>query len=163
MRCAAALSVALFATSAGAIAEGSALLARMGSIVPTIAAVRRDVAFVPFVPARRIVGVALLPPFRGDDSRRTRGIGYAYDDGTGRRYVLAQWPRNGGTIDGFLPFAGDTAGCADVRTFSRGTTPRGIVWSTPHGIVLTLQADGANDARTLEIEWKKLIRRGACR
>jgi hypothetical protein len=30
-------------------------------------------------------------------------------------------------------------------------------------VVRTLQADGANDARTLESEWIKLIRRGVCR
>ncbi len=139
------------------------MLLRMGDVTSMVDA-RHSIAFRPFEPARRIIAVAVLPPFHGDDGRATRGIGIEYADLENRRYVLAQWPRNGGSIDAFLEFPGDPPGdCPQVRTFARGTRPYGIVWTTPHGLVLTLQADGANDARTLEIEWRKLIRRGACR
>lgn len=140
----------------------ASIVARMGVEMSEPAA-RHEIAFRPFSPPRRIVAVALLPPFHGDDTRANRGIGFEYADANGRRYALAQWPANGGSITRFEPLAQPESGCADARTFSRGTTPNGIVWSTTRGLIMTLQADGTNDARTLEIEWKKLIRRGVCR
>jgi len=138
------------------------LVERLGLGMPEWQA-RHEIGFGPFAPPRRIVAVALLPPFHGDDTRANRGIGFEYADDAGRRYVLAQWPAHGGNLASFAPFEHDEPGCSDARTFSRGAKPNGIVWSTPHGLILSLQTDGANDARTLEIEWTKLIRRGACR
>jgi len=165
VRIPAVLAVLILACCAGgaAAANPPLMLDRMGERL-SMADARRSIAFQPFVPARRIIAVAVLPPFHGDDGHATRGIGFEYADLENRRYVLAQWPRNGGTIAMFQDFPGDPPDdCPQARTFVRGTTPYGIVWTTPHGLVLTLQADGANDARTLEIEWRKLIRRGACR
>ena len=92
-----------------------------------------------------------------------RGIGFEYADLAGRLYALAEWPANGGTLAHFSPLGAQEPGCPDARTFSRGTRPNGIVWSTTRGLIMSLQADGANDARTLELEWRKLIRRGVCR
>jgi hypothetical protein len=140
----------------------TSIIERMGVVMDEPAA-RRAIAFGPFAPPRRILGVALLPPFRGDDTRANRGIGYEFADLAGRRYTLAEWPANGGTLDHFPPLDAGEAGCPDVHTFSRGRRPNGIVWSTTRGLIMTLQAGGANDARTLELEWRKLIRRGACR
>ncbi len=139
----------------------STIAARMGEEM-TESSARRNIAFRPFAPPRRILGVGLLPPFHGDDTRANRGIAFEYTDLNGRRYALAEWPANGGTIDNFLPMARAVPECARVRTFARGTGPNGIVWSTARGLIMTLQPDGANDARTLESEWLKLIRRGAC-
>jgi hypothetical protein len=138
------------------------IVGRMGIEMSEMAA-RHEIAFRPFAPPRRIVAVALLPPFHGDDVRANRGIGFEYNAAGDRRYVLAQWPANGGTIKRFALLAQNELDCADARTFPRGTKPNGIVWSTPHGLIMTLQADGENDARTLETEWRKLIRRGVCR
>jgi hypothetical protein len=126
-------------------------------------AARHGIAFRPFAPPRRIVAVALLPAFHGDDVRANRGIGFEYVDTAGRRYALAQWPANGGTIARFLPLDPVEPGCENARSFPRGTRPNGIVWSTSHGLIVTLQADGTNDAQTLGREWRKLIRRGVCR
>jgi hypothetical protein len=138
------------------------IIERMGVVMSEPEA-RHAIAFRPFAPPRRILSVALLPPFHGADERANRGIGFEYADLDGRRYALAQWPANGGSIDRFPPFAQTEPECAGARTFSRGQRPNGIVWSTSRGLIMTLQADGANDARTLELEWRKLIRRGACR
>jgi hypothetical protein len=148
--------------AAGAGSPATTIVGRMGSEM-TESAARHEIAFRPFAPARSIVAVALLPPFRGADTRANRGIGFEYADAAGRRYALAQWPSNGGTIAAFPLRDPNEPGCPGARTFSRGTRPNGIVWSTSHGLVMTLQADGANDARTLENEWRKLIRRGVCR
>jgi hypothetical protein len=124
---------------------------------------RHGIAFRPFAPARRIVAVALLPPFHGDDARANRGIGFEYADDADRLYALAQWPANGGNVDRFAPLSEGEPDCPGARRFARGAKPSGIVWSTPHGFIMTLQADGKSDARTLRTEWRKLIRRGACR
>jgi hypothetical protein len=138
------------------------IVERMG-LAMSEARARHEIVFRPFAPPRRIVAVALLPPFHGDDVRANRGIGFAYLDDSGRRDAFAQWPANGGTVDQFALLDHGDPDCPDARTFPRATKPDGIVWSTPHGLVMTLQADGANDARTLNIEWRKLIRRGVCR
>ncbi len=124
---------------------------------------RHGIAFQPFAPPRHIVAAALLPPFHGDDVRENRGIGLEYIDANLRRYALSQWPANGGKLDRYMPLPEHEQGCASARTFVRGEPPNGIAWATPNGIIMTLQADGANDAQTLQAEWKKLVRRGACR
>jgi len=162
-----AVVTALIATAAGAPARQSnapatTIIERMGEPM-TEAQARHEIGFAPFAPPRRVIASALLPPFHGDDRKANRGIGLEYIDAAGHRYALAQWPANGGTLDRFLPYDDADAECSDARMFSRGTKPNGIVWSTPHGRILSLQADGANDARTLNKEWLKLIRRGACR
>jgi hypothetical protein len=149
-------------TTTAPVARPTSIVQRMGVEMSERAA-RHEIAFQPFAPARRILGVALLPPFHGADSRANRGIGYEYADLAAHRYALAEWPANGGTIARFAPLDKAEPACPDARTFSRGTRPNGIVWSTTRGLVMTLQADGANDARTLELEWRKLIRRGVCR
>lgn len=141
---------------------GQSIVGRMGTIVPESQA-RRGIAFSPFAPPRVIIAVALLPPFHGDDTRLNRGIGFEYADDAGRTYALAEWPARGGTIVRFPALDPGDDGCPTARRFARGRRPSGIVWSTPHGLILTLQSDGKNDARTLQIEWQKLIRRGACR
>jgi hypothetical protein len=151
-----------FGAPATAQPQATTIVGRMG-LQMSEAAARHGVAFRPFAPPRKIVAAALLPPFHGDDTRANRGIGFEYTDASGRRYALAQWPANGGSVERFAPLEPRDPGCADARTFTRGTKPSGIVWSTPRGLIMTLQADGANDARTLEIEWSKLIRRGVCR
>jgi hypothetical protein len=160
-------AVALAACCGRAQAEDSTpaehlAIARMGTIV-RMAEARHAIGFRPFDVPREIVAVALIPPFHGDDSRASRGVAIEYADIAGRRYVLAQWPRNGGNLEAFAPLEPADEACGDAATFPRGTPPSGIVWSTPHGLIMTLQPDGASDARIVRQEWKKLIRRGACR
>jgi hypothetical protein len=155
-------NVAAVADSANP-AERSTIVARMGHEMSESAA-RHSIAFAPFSPPRHVLVVALLPPFRGADVKANRGIAFEYADDTAtHRYALAQWPAHGGSIERFAPLRNGDAACTDARTFRRTEGPDGIVWSTPRGLVMTLQADGTNDARTLEAEWRKLILRGACR
>ena len=123
---------------------------------------RQGIRFRPFAPPRRIIGVALVPAFRGADVPANRGIAFEFAGADERRYALAEWPANGGSVDRFPLLLDGDPSCPQARSFPRSTEPSGIVWSTPHGLIMTLQADGANDARTLRREWRKLIRRGAC-
>jgi hypothetical protein len=152
----------IFGTPQPTPPPSATIVGRMG-VEMNESAARHEIEFRPFTPARSILAVALLPPFHGEDTRANRGIGYEYVDGAKRRYALAQWPANGGSLAGFALLENGDPGCTGARTFSRGTKPNGIVWSTPHGLIMTLQADGANDARILQAEWKRLIRRGVCR
>jgi hypothetical protein len=134
---------------------------RMG-VVMSESAARREIGFHPFAPPREIIAIAVLPPFAGADVRANRGVAYEYADENKRRYALAEWPADGGSIERFALLEPLEPDCRAARTFPRGTGPRGIVWSTSHGLILTLQTDGANDARTLRREWRRLIRRGVC-
>lgn len=153
----------IFGTPPPATPTPSTIVGRMGEEM-TVAAARRAVAFSPFMPPRQLLGAALIPPFHGDDVRENRGIALEYLDVTGRRYALAQWPQHGASIKHFPALAYADDDCPGARSFPRGRSPDGIVWSTAHGgRIMTLQPDGESDARTLESEWKKLIRRGACR
>ncbi len=137
-------------------------IGRMGELMSETAA-RHEIAFGPFSPPRRILATALLPPFHGPDMRRNRGIAFEYAAESDRRYILAQWPANGGTIVAFRQLYSGGSACPGARIFSGGASSSGIVWSTPHGLIMTLQIDGTSDARTLSAEWRSLVRRGACR
>jgi hypothetical protein len=152
----------IFGTPPSPTPTPGTIAGRMGQEMSEQAA-RRGIAFRPFTPPRRILTVALIPPFHGDDTRANRGIVYEYADVWGRRFALAQWPANGGSIRRFPALVPQDADCSEAGSFSGGAQPRGIVWTTARGQIRTLAPDGASDARTLEIEWKKLIRRGACR
>lgn len=119
--------------------------------------------FVPFLPDESPLEVALLPPFHGDQVSPNEGIGYAYGR-RGRTWILSEWPRNGGTLASFAALPGATgAHCGDVHAIGGNTRPRGVVWSTPRGIVLSLTPDGDADPRAIVTEWHRLVRLGGCR
>jgi len=139
------------------------VISRLGIETPERDALS-GIGFRPFVPSRHPLAVALLAPFHGADTVANRGIGYEYAGDRGRMYVVRQWPSNGGSIRGFPTIALGEAACPDVHAFGgTNSKPRGLVWTTPRGLVFTLQPDGAPDTRNLEAEWRRLVRRGACR
>lgn len=123
------------------------------------------IAFRPFVPSAQISTAALLPPFHEDHvTSKSDGIGYQYD-GSGHEFVLRQWPRNGGSIASFAALPLD-ASCPDTHAVGGTKNPRGVAWATPSR-VYTLSIEGepsdARSARALRAEWRRLVRRGACR
>jgi hypothetical protein len=143
-------------------AQALSPFARRGFVTDRATA-ERAIAFRPFVPDALPEHVALLPPFHGDQVSANEGIAYAYGR-RGRTWILSEWPRNGGTLSAFAPYPGAReANCTDVHAVGGNTKPRGVVWSTPRGIVLTLTPDGSADPRTIVTEWHRLVRRGACR
>lgn len=159
--CAASLGAA---AKPAAPAESSPLAHR--GFVTDRAAAERAIAFrpfLPFFPDASPIEVALLPPFHGDDVSANEGIGYAYGR-RGRTWILSEWPRNGGTLASFAGFpAASDAHCSDVHAAGGNARPRGIVWSTPRGLVFALMPDGGADPRAIVTEWHRLIRLGACR
>lgn len=119
------------------------------------------IAFRPFVPDGTIRSTSLQPPFHAG---AVHGEGIAYDYArNARAWILSEWPRRGGSLDRFMPLALGEGRCVDVHAVGNAKEPRGIVWSTPRGVILSLVPDGSADARTIAAEWRRLVRLGACR
>lgn len=126
------------------------------------ASAERSVAFHPFPPDAQTEEVALLPPFHGDPRRRlNEGIGYRYGR-HGQAWLLSEWPRSGGDLNAFARLGRDGP-CRDVHTVGFITKPRGVVWSTPRGLVLSLTSDGDAEPAAIFAEFRHLAGRGACR
>jgi len=124
---------------------------------------RRKVAFRPFLPARNYVDVAMLPAFFGGDNPKNWGIGLEYAV-NGRRFALSEWPQRGQSLTAYAS-AKKEGECTDVHTFSTENAHRanGYIWSTPRGVVMTLQPDFNADRRAVAAELRRLVRRGVCR
>lgn len=159
------LSAPLVVAAEPAAPPASSPLAHRGFVTDRATA-ERAIAFrpfVPFLPDESPLEVALLPPFHGDQVSANEGIGYAYGR-RGRTWILSEWPRNGGTLASFAAFpAASDPHCGDVHAAGGSARPRGIVWSTPRGIVLALTPDGGADPRAIVTEWHRLTRLGGCR
>jgi hypothetical protein len=121
----------------------------------------RAIAFRPFMPDRPVTEVALLPPFHGEDVSRNEGVGLAYRR-AGRAWLLQEWPRNGGSLADFGRLT-SFQGCADVHAVGGNEKPRGVVWTTPRGLVLSLTPDGSAEPPVIEAEFRRLVERGGCR
>ena len=135
-------------------------LAHHGFVTPRAVA-ERAIAFRPFVPAARPIDVALEPPFHGDQISANEGIAYAYRHAA-RTWVLSEWPIGRGSIDAFPPLAENDARCGTLHAAGGTTRPRGVVWKTPRGLVMSLLPDGSAERRVLVAEWRRLARLGAC-
>jgi hypothetical protein len=107
----------------------------------------RAIAFRPFTPDDPVTEVALLPPFHGAQVSANEGIGYAYGHG-GRPWTLLEWPRRGGTLEAFPRLSAEPS-CPAVYAIGGRKKPRGIVWATPHGLVLALTAEGSADPQVI--------------
>ncbi|GEM_PF-1527327 len=135
-------------------------LGRRGFVTDRATA-ERAIAFRPFVSGDPVSEVALLPPFHGAQISANEGIGYAYAH-AGGSWTLLEWPRRGGTLEAF-PRLPAEPGCSDVYAIGGKTKPHGVAWTTPHGLVLALSAEGTVDPRAILAEFRRLVRRGACR
>jgi len=140
------------------------LIGRRGVIAPEADALQA-ISFKPFVPTHHAIAVALIPPFSGPDSPQNEGIAYEYTSDQARRFMLSQWPAHGGSVAKFPALDLHELQCTNVHGFpgARPNQSRGIVWMSARGMVFSLQPDGGSDARTVQAEWRRLIRRGACR
>ena len=129
----------------------------------SLAEARRKVAFRPFLPARDYVDVAMLPAFFGGDNPKNWGIGLEYAV-NGKRFALSEWPQRGQSLTAYAS-AKKEGNCTDVHTFLTQHAHRanGYIWSTPRGIVMTLQPDFNADRRAMAAEFHRLERRGVCR
>lgn len=121
----------------------------------------RAVAFRPFTLRAPIGDVAIIPPFNGEGISKNEGIAPAYTR-SGHAWILQQWPRNAGTLAAFATLPADGV-CRDVHAVGGRTKPRGVAWTTPHGMVLSPTPDGVADPGTIRAEFRRLVGLGACR
>jgi len=130
------------------------LLDQRGVAMPLAKAVR-EIGFRPYVPPGLFLAVAVIPPLGNDDSVANRGIAFEYGR-RGAAFILSEWPRQG-----FHIAAGGrdaTATPCTLVPYSRN----GVVFTTPHGLVMTVQPDGAS-AAAVRTAARALIAHGACR
>jgi hypothetical protein len=130
------------------------LLDQRGTIMPFQKAVTH-ISFRPFVPSQ-VLAYAVLPPLGGDDTDANRGLGIEY--GAGRTaMVFSQWPKQRFAIA--FGHGGTTMETCTIAHYS----PQAVAWTTPAGVVMTLQPDGNASPATIDREAQRLIRAGACR
>lgn len=130
------------------------LLDQRGVAMPLAKAVR-EIAFRAYLPPVRYIAVAVIPPLGNDDSAANRGIAFEYGR-RGAAFILSEWPRQGFHIA--VGGRDATATPCTPVPYSRS----GVVWTTPHGLVMTLQPDGAT-ATAIRTAARALIAHGACR
>ncbi|MBV8582260.1 MAG: hypothetical protein JO225_02630 [Candidatus Eremiobacteraeota bacterium] len=152
--------LALLVLLSDAPATPYAPLANRGFVTDRATA-ERAIGFRPFVPDPNPVQVALVPPFHGGQLSANEGIAYAYGH-RGRDWIMQEWPRNGGSLAAFAALPAEPR-CADVHAIGGTAKLRGVAWTTPRGIVMALTPDGAAEPRTILGEFRRLVRRGACR
>jgi len=124
--------------------------------VTTLQKAVRLVSFRPVLPAANPLAIAIIPPLGNEDTIATRGIAFEYD-ANGAPMLLSEWPAQSFRIAFGKRDATDPP-CALVRYMHNG-----VVWTTPHGIAMTLQPDGDATYATVEREARALLARGACR
>ena len=130
------------------------LLDQRGVAMPLAKAVR-EIAFRPFFPPVRYTAVAVIPPLGNDDLAANRGIAFEYGPRGSRHPLGVAQQTFRITIAGHDATA---TPCKPVRY-----SQNGVVWTTPHGLVMTLQPDGTTTAAAIATRARALIAHGACR
>ncbi len=113
------------------------------------------ISFAPLLPIERVDAIAVIPPLGNDDSLANRGIAFEFT-ANGAKMILSEWPAQNFRI----AFAGHDASAVSCKPVAY--SHNGIVWTTPKGLVLTLQPDGGAKAARIAREANALIARG-CR
>ena len=131
------------------------LLDGRGVAMPLADAVR-VISFRPFLPKAKIAAFAVLPPLGNEDSLANRGLAFEYVF-AGRKLIVSEWPAQNFRI---------ALGGRDASANPCTPVPyshNGVVWTTPHGLVMTVQPDGPADAALIARVARALIAGGACR
>jgi len=131
------------------------LLDQRGVAMPLEKAVR-EIAFRPFLPLEHYTAVAVIPPLGNDDTPSNRGIAFEYGP-RGAATILSEWPKQSFRI----VVAGHDATATPCKPVPY--SQNGLVWTTPHGLVMTLQPDGKTSVAAIAARARVLIAHGACR
>ncbi len=131
------------------------LLDDKGVIMPLDKAIAQ-ISFRPIVPSTDPIAIAVIPPLGNADTQDTRGIAFEYDAG-GDTMVLSEWPGQTFRIV-FGKHDASEKPCVPMIYSNNG-----VVWTTPSGLVMTLQPDGDTARAKVIREARALIARGACK
>ena len=136
--------------------EPAALLLDARGIIMPLAKAEKNVALRPFLPVRKPLAFAVIPPLGGPDLPSTRGIGIEYATPNGDRFVLSQWPKQNYDLNFILRNITSTP-CVPVRFMQTN-----LAWTTKRGLLMTLLPDGTLSGSVLAREAQRLLRHGAC-
>jgi hypothetical protein len=140
--------------AASAASPPPMLVDQRGTTMP-LEQVVTHIAFRPYIPPQTLA-FAVLPPLGDLDTNEHRGIGIEYLAGNDAM-LLSQWPKQAFSI----AFGkGETVLVPCTPTHYSTTS---LAWTTPRGLVMTLQPDGAMQPAAVEREARRLIKAGACR
>lgn len=137
-------------------APATGLLIDGRGVPTTLAKAVRQISFRPVLPVPDPLAIAVIPPLGNQDTIATRGIAFEYD-ANGISMLLSEWPAQNFRI-AFRALDATASPCTIVRYMHDG-----VVWTTPHGVVMSLQPDGEATIATVRREAQALLARGACR
>jgi hypothetical protein len=137
-------------------ASATGLLLDQRGVAMSLEKAVREIAFRPFLPPVHYIAVAVIPPLGNDDLPANRGIAFEYGP-RGAATILSEWPKQSFQIS----VAGRDASAAPCKPIAY--SQNGVVWTTPHGLVMTLQPDGRTSAAAIAARARALIAHGACR
>ena len=130
------------------------LIDQRGSMMPLEYAIK-EIAFRPYMPQGKLLGVAVIPPLGGEDTRAHRGIAVEYVAGA-NAMVLSEWPKQHFELT--FPHKDITTTPCDLAQYAE----TGYAWTSRGGLALTLQPDGSANQSAVEAEARRLMGAGAC-
>jgi hypothetical protein len=136
--------------------KAAGLLIDQRGVATTLQRAVHVVSFKPFLPRAAYSAVAVIPPLGNQDTPANRGLAFEYRAG-GRTMVLSEWPAQNFRI----AFANNDVSATPCKPVKYSHD--GVVWTTPHGLVMSLQPDGNAGVAQVAGEARALIARGACR
>jgi hypothetical protein len=132
------------------------LIDARGVVMPLDQALTK-IDYRPWIPPRRILKFAVIPPLGNLDTPDHRGVAieYQYRDSA---MLLSQWPKQNFTLL-FLHNTDITATPCEVAHYKSD----GVAWTTRGKLAMTLQPDGNVSPQDVESEAQRLIAAGGCR
>jgi hypothetical protein len=132
------------------------LIDARGVVMPLDQAMTK-ISYKPWIPPRRILKFAVIPPLGDLDTPDHRGIAVEYQQ-TFSPLLLSEWPKQNFTLL-FLHNEDITSTpCVVVHYKSDG-----VAWTTRGKLAMTLQPDGNVNPKEVDIEAQRLIAAGGCR
>jgi len=126
-----------------------------GVVMPLEEAVTK-ISYRPWVPPRKILKVAVIPPLGDLDTPDHRGIAFEYQYGS-QAMLLSEWPKQNFTLL-FLHGQDITFTPCTIAHYKAD----GVAWTTKSKLAMTLQPDGNVAPKDVDAEARRLIAQGGC-
>jgi hypothetical protein len=157
--CALALAVVACAHNAGDAAAQASLAPMLiddrGVVMPLEQAVTK-ISYRPWIPRRKILKYAVIPPLGDLDTPDHRGVAIEYQY-KNQAMLLSEWPKQNFTLL-FLHGEDITLTPCEIAHYKAD----GAAWTTKSKLAMTLQPDGNVNPKDVDAEAHRLIASGAC-
>ncbi len=116
-----------------------------------------EISYKPWIPPRKILKFAVIPPLGDLDTPDHRGIAIEYQEPSSAM-LLSEWPKQHFTL--LFQHGEDITStpCMVVHYKSDG-----VAWTTRGKLAMTLQPDGNVNPKEIDREAQRLIAAGGCR